>query len=148
MDEALIIIGVDGSPTAARAVQWAADNAPLLNARVIVAYAFEPPVPLLPTTVSALPAPFDGTWQHEVRTALETEWCAPLRDADVKYDARIVAGDPATALIDCAREEGATLIVVGRRGRNPLTELALGSVSHRLCRHAPCPVLVVSAPAQ
>jgi nucleotide-binding universal stress UspA family protein len=143
MTQRVVIVGVDGSEHAGRALAWAAEYAPLLRARVVVAHAFEPPVPLLPPAMPAFPPPFDSEWQAELRTMLDEVWCAPLRNAHVEYEAVVLAGDPAGALIEYADSVHASLIVVGRRGRNPMTELVLGSVSHRLTHHAPCPLVIV-----
>ena len=145
MEPITIIVGVDGTPNAAHAVRWAATYAASLKARVLVAYAFEPPVPLLPPATPALPAPYDSAWQKDLRALLEHEWCTPLRDADVEYEPRLIAGDPATALIDLAHAEHASFIVVGKRGRNVMADALLGSVSHRLARHAPCPLVIIPA---
>ncbi|NUT54150.1 MAG: universal stress protein [Saccharothrix sp.] len=70
---------------------------------------------------------------------------APWRDKypDVPLELVIARGNPARALLDRARD--ASLLVVGCRGRRPLTGLLLGSTSQALLHHAPCPVLVVRA---
>lgn len=60
---------------------------------------------------------------------------------------RVEAGEPARGLIALAREHAARLLVVGTGGRGPLREMLVGSVSHALCRGAPCPVVVVPPPA-
>jgi len=52
-------------------------------------------------------------------------------------------GDPAQTIIDTVQQEKADLLVVGRRGRGPLSGLLLGSVSHKLASLAPCEVIVV-----
>lgn len=44
---------------------------------------------------------------------------------------------------DRAKEWGADVIVMGRRGRNNLSEMILGSVSNYVIHHAPCSILVV-----
>jgi nucleotide-binding universal stress UspA family protein len=58
-----------------------------------------------------------------------------------------VGPQPAHDIADVAREAGADLIVVGTRGHAAIPGLLLGSVTHRLLHVAPCPVLVVPAPA-
>jgi len=55
-------------------------------------------------------------------------------------------GDPAEKLLDAA-EMGVDLLVLGSRGFGPVMRLLTGSVSSRVIREAPCPVLVVPRPA-
>ena len=53
---------------------------------------------------------------------------------------------PAAAIVDCARNLGVDLIVVGTHGRGGMAHLFVGSVAERVVRTAPCPVLVVRHP--
>ncbi len=55
-------------------------------------------------------------------------------------------GRPATLIVERANEFRAELVVIGSRGRGPLTSMLLGSVSAEVVDHAPCPVLVVRHP--
>ena len=55
-------------------------------------------------------------------------------------------GDPVEKLLEDA-EVGVDLLVLGSRGFGPLMRLLIGSVSSRVIRQAPCPVLVVPRPA-
>ena len=55
-------------------------------------------------------------------------------------------GDPVEKLLEVA-EAGADLLVLGSRGFGPLMRLLIGSVSARVIRGAPCPVMVVPRPA-
>lgn len=52
-------------------------------------------------------------------------------------------GDPGKKICKTAKEWGANLIAIGRRGRRGLSELLLGSVSNYVVHHAHCSVLVV-----
>lgn len=52
-------------------------------------------------------------------------------------------GEPAQVIIDTARRENASLIVVGRRGRGRLAGLLLGSISQKVTNLAPCLVMIV-----
>lgn len=56
---------------------------------------------------------------------------------------RDVVPDIADAVLDVAREEGATLVVVGVRHRTPVGKMLLGSVAQRVILDATCPVLAV-----
>lgn len=52
----------------------------------------------------------------------------------------LVKDQPSQALIDAAAK--ARLLVVGSRGRHGVARALLGSVSHSVVLHAPCPVMV------
>jgi nucleotide-binding universal stress UspA family protein len=54
-------------------------------------------------------------------------------------------GDPVQKLLEEA-EVGVDLLVLGSRGFGPVMRLLIGSVSSRVIRAAPCPVLVVPRP--
>lgn len=54
-------------------------------------------------------------------------------------------GDPVRKLLEAA-EMGVDLLVLGSRGFGPVMRLLIGSVSSRVIREAPCPVLVVPRP--
>jgi len=55
---------------------------------------------------------------------------------------RVCAGDYADEILDVAEVEKADMIVVGSRGLGRLREALLGSVSQKILHHAPCTVVV------
>lgn len=57
-------------------------------------------------------------------------------------------GNPAQLILDSASNLSADLIVIGARGRNRLSEVVLGSVSHRVLMHSSRPTLIVSGAAR
>lgn len=57
--------------------------------------------------------------------------------------ARLCAGDYADEIVDIAEEEGADMIVIGRRGLGRVRETLLGSVSQKVLHNAPCTVVIV-----
>jgi len=59
---------------------------------------------------------------------------------------RLAAGSAAAAILEAADRERADLIVLGARGLGRLKEMVVGSVSHRVLHHAPCPVWVIHGP--
>jgi maltose/moltooligosaccharide transporter len=62
-------------------------------------------------------------------------------------DQRLVAGDPAQALLDTVGSNPANLIVVGNRGLGAAEGQVLGSVPGEVVRNALCDVLVVQTSA-
>ncbi len=55
---------------------------------------------------------------------------------------------PAELVLDTARDVVPDLIAIGARGRGPMSELVLGSVSHRVLMHTTCPTLIVKGEAR
>ena len=66
------------------------------------------------------------------------------RDKGVsEISTRIMDGDPAHGILECAEKEQADLIVIGSRGLSDLKGLLMGSVSHKVCQLAKCTCLTV-----
>jgi nucleotide-binding universal stress UspA family protein len=68
------------------------------------------------------------------------------RDPAVSYEHRLMAGDPAEAIVDLAVAEGVEMIVLATHGRTGLMRMLMGSVAEVIVRKAQCPVLTVKAP--
>jgi nucleotide-binding universal stress UspA family protein len=66
-----------------------------------------------------------------------------VRAAGVEPQVLIWDGDPATCIVDAARAEGASRIVVGSHGRGRLGRVLVGSVSASVAAQADCPVDIV-----
>jgi nucleotide-binding universal stress UspA family protein len=95
-------------------------------------------------------SPLGGLQEGSIREALEDvgrkavgRAVAELEAAGVEVESRLASGKPADVLIDVAKEVGASAIVVGTVGENPITGALLGSVVLRLVQRSPSPVLVV-----
>jgi nucleotide-binding universal stress UspA family protein len=72
-----------------------------------------------------------------------TTYCeyASAKNITAESDCRI--GNPGVLICDRAKDWGADLIVIGRRGYSGLSELIMGSVSNYVTHHATCSVLVI-----
>jgi nucleotide-binding universal stress UspA family protein len=55
-------------------------------------------------------------------------------------------GRPGKVIVEAATDRGADLIVMGTHGRSGFDRLIMGSVTERVLRSAPCPVVVVRHP--
>ena len=58
-------------------------------------------------------------------------------------ESHILRGPAAHTIVQAARDFGTDLIVVSTHGRSGLKNALLGSVTERIVRTAPCPVLTV-----
>jgi len=72
-------------------------------------------------------------WEYEYKP----DW----REVEQRREAELRLGDAAEQLLDVANETD--LLVLGSRGYGPVRRVLLGSVSGRVVRDAPCPVIVV-----
>jgi len=61
----------------------------------------------------------------------------------VKMRQAVEGGQPFGAIVDCAEKEKVDLIVMSSHGRTGLSRMLIGSVTDKILRGAPCPVLVV-----
>ena len=133
-----IIIGVDGSEGAKRALAWAVSEARLRRADVHVVYVWTYPyygaAPLVPPLVD-----LEGL-AAEAKAVLDDAVAAVPAD-DVTIHAHLFEGPAARCLLEAGQD--AELIVVGSRGRGGFAGLLLGSVSQQVASHAHCPVVVV-----
>lgn len=138
-----IVVGIDRSEEAAAALRWACEEARLRGASLDVVHAWTLPFAGDPVgRTAADPRAFLHAATHLVASVVaETLGDHP----GVEVTEVVVNGDAATALVD--RAGGADLLVVGSRGHGGFAGLLLGSVSHKVAAHAPCPVAVVRPPA-
>jgi len=63
--------------------------------------------------------------------------------AGVNVTTRVEVGQPATGIVEAARSLPASLIVMGTHGASGFDHLILGSVTEKVLRKAPCPVMTV-----
>jgi len=142
-----VVVGVDGSKSARIAAAWAAEEAARRRAPLRIVHAnlwpsVRPP-PLDASTGGDWHRSTDWTTVQEGECRLLAERLAGWQEEfpDVKT-ARVVTRDrPVRSLLDAALH--ARLLVVGSRGRGGFTGMLLGSTSHALLHHCPCPVAVV-----
>ena len=66
-----------------------------------------------------------------------------LRERGIGSEMKVEQGDPVEEIRREALEGGYDLIVAGSREPGPVGRVVLGSVSAKLVKDAPCPVLVV-----
>jgi nucleotide-binding universal stress UspA family protein len=143
-----IVVGTDGSATAAAAVQRACALAATHSADLHIVSAY--PSSLAPMVAmgrdpASLPAPSDPDDVAALDAAerLLDGVRQQLAGAGVKITTHAVGYGAVTAIVDVARAQRADLIVVGNRGMQG-PKRKLGSVPDVLAHTAPCDVLIVN----
>jgi nucleotide-binding universal stress UspA family protein len=132
-----VVVGVDGSATAQRALEWAVEEARLRLAVLEVVHAWNPPALAVPTMALDYGI-FDDAAHAIVAEALAQVDTSGLPGPVVRV---VEIGTGGRVLVDQA--DGADLVVVGSRGLGGFKGLLLGSVSHQVAQHAVCPVVVI-----
>jgi nucleotide-binding universal stress UspA family protein len=151
-----IVVGVDGSPDATAAMQWAVHEATMRNVPLTLVHAaarLPAGSPVLEWSGEPLPAEVVRQLDANARQVLAD--AAKLvddmsRDHRLTINSELSAAGPVAALVDLSTK--ADLVVVGRSGHGALERALLGSVSTGMVHHAHCPVAVIrsgySPPAQ
>ena len=142
-----IVIGTDGSPTAAIALSEATKLAESTGAELVIVSSYLPPdVKELERWQSESPAElswrFTGTSVVE-EVLLTAERAVTHQSESVKKRTRFEEGDPAEVLIRVAEDEGADLLIVGNKGMTSAKRFLLGNVPNKVSHHAPCDLLIV-----
>jgi nucleotide-binding universal stress UspA family protein len=144
-----IVVGVDGSEHSMDAVKWAAHQAELMGAELVLVSVWGWPKsygdPTIgdPTIGGPMPMPppdYNPAThaEHDLDAAEQT-----VRKAHPELPLRRLAidGPPAPVLVEAS--SSATLLVVGSRGRGAFMGMLLGSVSQHCVTNAKCPVVVI-----
>ncbi|MFJ6676952.1 universal stress protein [Actinosynnema sp. NPDC091369] len=146
-DDGRVVVGVDGSEPSDRAIEFAVDHV-ARHGGVLVGVHATTGLP-----VDAM-AP-GGAWGQGLGLGLDVEQLRSAADAlvaqalagplarrpEVRAERVVSLARPAQALAEHA--EHASLLVVGSHGHGPVRRALLGSVSHAMLHHAPCPLAVV-----
>jgi nucleotide-binding universal stress UspA family protein len=139
-----ILVPVDGSRAAAAALAPAVKFGRLFGSRGVLLHVvapWVPPGPILPGMEPMLPPEIPAPVpEKDAATAVAAK---RFEAAGLRAVRRTVVGDPASAILDHAREAGVDLIAMATHGRSGLSRWAMGSVTERVLRSAPVPMLVV-----
>ena len=134
-----IVVGIDGSMTSRRALNWAVDAARTHQARVQVVHAWHP------SYVSPMDAHLidsSDVLEQGAQTVLDEALAEVDSTAlDAAVEQTLAFGSAGQAILETAK--GADLVVVGSRHQSTAGCLFLGSVSMQVTQHADCPVVVV-----
>jgi len=135
-----ILVPTDFSETADSALKIAIHVASILRRSIDLVHVHETPEALGPNAPG---------WRDLERQAVEqigknlAERKGCVERVGIRCDEQRLEGAPWHAIVEFARMNSTSLIIMGTHGRSGLRHLLLGSVTERVIRHAPCPVLVV-----
>jgi nucleotide-binding universal stress UspA family protein len=134
--ELRIVVGVDGSRCAMRALEFATHEAAHWGALLHVVSAYE-----IPPSAGWVVIPLGPLEEAAAVNVSEALTLVHELDPSVVTKGEHHHGFAGNVLVEASH--GATLLVVGSRGRGEVASLLIGSVSENCVHHAACPVTVV-----
>ena len=135
-----IVVGIDASPTAERALERAIAIARDSGARLHIVSAYEP----LPAKVTGgAPAAEDFVAPSSFKADAVLERALDLtREGGLEVEQHAPKGSPADAIVSVAEQAGADLIVIGSVGMQGPKRI-FGSVPNKVSHRSPCDLLIV-----
>jgi nucleotide-binding universal stress UspA family protein len=139
-----ILVPVDGSGTAKKAVSKASAMAKAFGSRVTVIYVIDPyPFTGVGTDFAYGQADYLSAATAEANAAIKYAKDALAKDG-IPVDSSVIESHTAwRGIVEAGASLGANLIVMGSHGRNGIEKLVLGSVAQAVLSHTRLPVLVV-----
>lgn len=132
-----VVIATDGSESVQRAVDVALDISRRFDAAVHALYVVDA------SEIDSSPEQL----REELRDALEQQGADALADIAARADRDVVTavreGRPASEISTYARRHDADVVALGTRGRHGEDQFLIGSVTERVVRSCPVPILTV-----
>lgn len=132
-----IVVGVDGSPNSAKALDWAISFAHSGDTVVLLS-AWSPVV--IPADM-AMTYTFDDTGARTILDQENKRVAQAAANRGISLAVHFENNDPRNALLDTQCD----LLVIGSRGHGGVMGLLLGSVADYVARHSKVPVVIVPA---
>jgi nucleotide-binding universal stress UspA family protein len=143
-----ILVPHDGSEHATRALDVASDLALESGGSLVVLRAIAPLVPFSELGVAEGTGwiPTEDIVQTDLDSLEKLVAKALAKRSAPPVECRVVVGDAYQSIIDATRD--ADSIVMATRGRTGLQHILVGSVTEKVVRHAPVPVLTIHPDAR
>lgn len=143
-----VLCPVDYSDFSRRALDHAVSIAGWYEAELTVLHVLPLVIPATLAAPAAVPLPVEPPSDRSSADAQLREFIAPVLETGVPLTPVIASGPVLSGIIDTATDGRADLIVLGTHGRSGFERLFIGSITERVLRKAPCPVLTVPRHAE
>ncbi|HEV7735572.1 MAG TPA: universal stress protein [Candidatus Binatia bacterium] len=143
-----ILVPHDFSDAAARALKEAVGLAAAHGGKIILQHVIVPfymPAEL-PFGLATDTMPNPTTFIPELTKRLDGIGKKAVGTSGVKYAVRVEVGEPSQTIIEAAAS--ADSIIMATHGRSGLAHLLIGSITEKIVRHSPIPVLTIRVPAK
>lgn len=142
-----ILVPTDFSEFSHHALTYAVAFAEKFGAELHLLHVVQDIGVLVPDLVTAAPPMMPSVDQMSTAARGALDRLAQEKQLDrLPLHKHVSQGTPFYEIIRLAKEADIDLIVMGTHGRSGLTHVLMGSVSEKVVRKAPCPVLTVRHP--
>ena len=136
-----ILVPIDGSDHAERALEFALDLAQKYSSEILVLTVVQYPVLVeVPLNINEYYGDIKASYEKMLSDTLEK---AKKTTPDLHITSKLMEGHPVDKIIETANEGKFDMIVMGRRGQGHLAHTLLGSVSDRVADQTPCALLII-----
>lgn len=147
----ILLVAVDFTPFSREATLFASQLASKLKARLIVLHVIHDPAEAPGFYVQKGKKKKYLKSMEEVANEMMTKFLADLRKAHPheaslkKATPKLVVGTPAARIVEVAKKEKASMIIIGSHGRTRLSKILLGSKAEQVVKLSTIPVTVVKS---
>ena len=133
-----ILVPVDNSKNAFRALDYALQWAKMINAKITLVHVIS-----YHKALAKMVGPYKGALISHVEDFMhKPKLCASK--LNVKIEKKILYGNVSEELLKLIKQKKFDLVIVGRRGTSKITGSTLGSVSNALVQNSKVPVMVIT----
>lgn len=134
-----IAVAVDGSDNALRAAKHAIILAQYLpEAQLEIVYVADYNKAKDENLLAQSPESLSLKREQKIQPVLKL-----AKSFGVEIEIVMLKGNPSLEIIKYVKEHSIEQLVIGSRGLNTFQEMLLGSISHKVMKHASCPVTIV-----
>ncbi|MFI5338925.1 MAG: universal stress protein [Candidatus Methylomirabilales bacterium] len=140
-----ILAPTDFSEDSNHAIRYAAGLARQFGAKLVLLHVVSDDEMESISKAHVPPHPVDKVYEDLTQEIHEqyVQRVAPEVWKGLEIDILVLPGDPILEIVQAAQRRGVDLIVMATHGRTGLSHALIGSVTEKVVRKAPCPVLAI-----
>jgi len=138
-----IVVPLDGSELAEEALRYAREPAARIGAGVILLHVCGPDECHCAVDKCHVQPMHRGYVEHTAHRFRSELGEAEAGKIEIGWE--VLVGDPATEIVNYAREQNVDRIIIASHGRSGVRRLIPGSVADKVARESPVPVVIIRA---
>ncbi len=140
-----ILAPTDFSEHSSHALQYAAGMARQFGAKLLLLHVVSSDALVSISKAHVPPHPMDQVYEDLAQEIREqyTAHVAPQTRKTLEAEMLVLPGEPSQEILRAAKLKAVDLIVMATHGRTGLSHALMGSVTEKVVRKAPCPVLSI-----